>query len=194
LTVLKMDLTWLKKKLPVGQKPMIEKTHSMLKTIDRTIETLKKIATNLRPGILDDLGLAAAIEWQAEEFQKQTGITCKVELDAEDIALDRDRNTAIFRIFQETLTNVLRHAKATVVTVSLKKTDGNIKLIVKDNGRGITRDEITHPKSYGLMGIRERAKILNGDSIIKGIRGKGTSVTVEIPVHEKKGKRELFAK
>lgn len=194
LTVLKMDMTWLKKKLPVGQKPLSEKTNTMLKTIDGTIETMKRIATNLRPGILDDLGLAAAIEWQAEEFEKQTGVKCKVILDAEDITLDRDRNTAIFRIFQETLTNVARHAKATQVTVSLKEKEGMIELTVKDNGKGITKEEIAHPKSYGLIGIRERAKILNGNSIIKGVHGKGTSVTVEIPVHEKKKKRELFVK
>jgi signal transduction histidine kinase len=192
LTVFKMDLTWLKKKLPVGQNPMTEKINTMLKAIDRTIETMKRIATDLRPGILDDLGLAAAIEWQAEEFQKQTGIKCKVVLDAEDITLDRDRNTAIFRIFQETLTNVARHAKATQVTVSLREKEGKIKLTVKDNGKGITKEEIAHPKSYGLMGIGERAKILNGNSIIKGVHGKGTSVTVEIPVHEKKKKESYL--
>ena len=192
LTVLKMDLTWLKKKLPVGQNPMTEKINTMLKAIDRTIETMKRIATDLRPGILDDLGLAAAIEWQADEFQKQTGIKCKVALDSEDIILDRDRNTAIFRIFQETLTNVARHAKATQVTVSLKEKEGKIKLTVKDNGKGITKEEIAHPKSYGLMGIGERAKILNGNSIIKGVHGKGTSVTVEIPVHEKKKKESYL--
>ncbi len=192
LTVLKMDLTWLKKKLPKGQEPMIERTNTMLKITDITIETMKRIATDLRPGVLDDLGLAAAIEWQAEEFHKQTGIKCKVALDAQDIALDRDRNTAIFRIFQETLTNVARHAKATQVSVSLKEKKGQIQLTVKDNGRGITKEEITHPKSYGLMGIRERAKILNGNSIIKGVRGKGTSVTVDLPIHEKKGKRAIY--
>ncbi|HUV01331.1 MAG TPA: PAS domain S-box protein [Bacteroidales bacterium] len=186
LTVLKMELTWLKKKLPKGQEPLIERTNTMLKITDKTIGTMKRIATDLRPGVLDDLGLAAAIEWQAEEFQKQTGIKCKVGLDAEDITLDRDRNTAIFRIFQETLTNVARHAKATQVSVSLKEREGKIILTVKDNGKGITKEEIAHPKSYGLMGIRERAKILNGNSIIKGVRGKGSSVTVEIPVQENK--------
>jgi PAS domain S-box-containing protein len=188
LTVLKIDLSWLKKKLPNGQNPMLEKTNTMLKITDRTIETMKRISSNLRPGILDDLGLAAAIEWQAEEFQKQTGINCKVAVDAKDITLDRDRNTAIFRIFQETLTNVARHAKATKVSVSLKEKDEQIKLTVKDNGRGITEEEITHPKSYGLIGITERAKILNGHSIIEGVRGKGTTVTVTIPIHEKRKK------
>jgi len=193
LTVLKMDLTWLKKMLPEGQKPMVEKTDTMLEITNSTIETIKRISTDLRPGILDDLGLAAAIEWQAEEFQKQTGIKCEVTLDAKDTTLDKDRDTAIFRIFQETLTNVARHSKATQVTVNLKEKEGQIKLTVKDNGRGITKEEITHPKSYGLMGIRERAKILNGNSIIKGFRGKGTSVSVGIPIHEKKEKGDLFA-
>jgi PAS domain S-box-containing protein len=192
LTVLKMDLSWLKKKLPDGQNPMIEKTNTMLRITNKTIQTMKRISTDLRPGILDDLGLAAAIQWQAEEFQKRTGIRCKVAVDARDITLERDRNTAIFRIFQETLTNVTRHAKATEVTVSLKKEEGQIKLAVRDNGRGITREEINNPKSYGLMGIRERAKILNGSSTIEGVRGKGTSVNVEIPVREKKGERAIY--
>jgi PAS domain S-box-containing protein len=186
LTVLKMHLSWLKKKLPNGQNPMLEKTNTMLHITDRTIETMKKISTNLRPGILDDLGLAAAIEWQAKEFQKQTGINCKMAIDSKDIALGKDRATAIFRIFQETLTNVTRHAKATEVTVNLKEEDGEVKLTVKDDGRGITKEQINDPKSFGLMGIRERAKILNGNSVIEGVRMKGTSVSVVIPVHEKK--------
>jgi PAS domain S-box-containing protein len=180
LTVLKMDLSWLKKRLEQGS--LLNKTESMSQLINRTIQTVKKISTDLRPGLLDDLGLAAAIEWQAEEFQKRTGIRCKISVEPRDITLDRDRNTAIFRIFQETLTNIARHSEATEVKVNLKQRDGRIELSVRDNGRGITEEELTNPKSFGLIGIRERVKIFDGDSMMRGIPGQGTTVTVRIPV------------
>jgi PAS domain S-box-containing protein len=180
LTVLKMDLSWLKKRLEQGS--LLNKTESMSQLINRTIQTVKKISTDLRPGLLDDLGLAAAIEWQAEEFQKRTGIRCKISVDPRDITLDRDRNTAIFRIFQETLTNIARHSEATEVKVNLKQRDGRIELSVRDNGRGITEEELNNPKSFGLIGIRERVKIFDGDSMMKGIPGQGTTVTVRLPI------------
>jgi len=180
LTVLKMDLSWLKKRLDQGS--LLNKTESMSQLINSTIQTVKKISTELRPGLLDDLGLAAAIEWQAEEFQKRTGIRCKISVEPRDITLDRDRNTAIFRIFQETLTNIARHSEASEVKVNLKQRDGRIELSVRDNGRGITEEELTNPKSFGLIGIRERVKIFDGDSMMKGIPGQGTTVTVRIPV------------
>ena len=160
---------------------MLEKTDAMSRLIDKTIQTVQRIATDLRPGLLDDLGLSAAIEWQLEEFQKRTGITCKIIIDPRDVTFDRDRNTALFRIFQETLTNIARHAEATEVSVSLKQINGMIELKVQDNGRGITGEELSHPKSFGLIGIRERAIIFGGDSSVKGSPGKGTTVTVEIP-------------
>jgi len=184
LTVLKLDLSWLRKRLPDDQLSLREKADAMSQLIDKTIHTVKKISTNLRPGLLDDLGLAAAIEWQAEDFQKRTGIKCKVTIDPVDINFDRDRNTAVFRIFQETLTNVARHARATQVNVSLRQRDGQIELNVRDNGRGITEEELTNTKSFGLIGIRERVKIFGGNSIMKGIPGKGTTLTVRIPVRD----------
>jgi PAS domain S-box-containing protein len=182
LTVLKMDLSWLEKRLPHDQISLLKKTESMLQLINRTIQTVKKISTDLRPGLLDDLGLAAAIEWQAEEFQRRTGIRCKISIEPRDITLDRDRNTAIFRIFQETLTNIARHAEATEVKVNLKQRDDRIELSVRDNGRGITEEELTNPNSFGLIGIRERVKIFDGDSMMKGMPGQGTTVTVRIPI------------
>ena len=184
LTVLKLDLSWLRKRLPDDQISLRAKADAMSQLIDRTIQTVKKISTNLRPGLLDDLGLAAAIEWQAEDFQKRTGIKCKVKIDPADINFDRDRNTAIFRIFQETLTNVARHAHATEVNVSLRQRDSQIELNVRDNGRGITEEELTNSKSFGLIGIRERVKIFGGKNIMKGIPGKGTTLTVRIPVRD----------
>jgi PAS domain S-box-containing protein len=184
LTVLKIDLSWLRKRLPENEIPLHDKAETMTQLIDKTIQTVKKISTELRPGLLDDLGLAAAIEWQAEEFQKRTGIQCKITIDPKDITFDRDRNTAIYRIFQETLTNVARHAQATEVDVSLRQRDVQLELIVRDNGRGITEKELDNPRSFGLIGIRERVKIFSGINIIKGIPGKGTTVTVRMPIRD----------
>ena len=184
LTVLKIDLSWLRKRLPENEIPLHEKAETMTQLIDKTIQTVKKISTELRPGLLDDLGLAAAIEWQAEEFQKRTGIQCKITIDPKDVTFDRDRNTAIYRIFQETLTNIARHAQATEVDVSLRQRDGQLELNVRDNGRGITEKELANPRSFGLIGIRERVKIFSGINIIKGVPGKGTTVTVRMPIRD----------
>jgi signal transduction histidine kinase len=182
LTALKMDISWLGKKLPKDQETLLEKTKAMRKLTDMTIKTVKRISTELRPGLLDDLGLVAAIEWQAEEFQNRTGIRCELAVDPEEIILDRDRSTAIFRIFQETLTNVARHAKATRVTASLKEKDDKLELRVRDNGSGITKEQISDSKSFGLMGIRERVHPWGGEMKISGRPGKGTTVVVSIPI------------
>jgi len=184
LTALKMDISWLSKKLPKDQKTLLEKTRAMTKLTDTTIKTVKRISTELRPGLLDDLGLAAAIEWQAEEFKNRTGITYKLTIDPEEITLDPDRSTAIFRIFQETLTNIARHAKATMVTASLKEKDDKLELRVRDNGKGITKEQISDPQSFGLMGIRERAKSWGGEVKISGRPGKGTTVIVRMPIRK----------
>ena len=184
LTVLKMDLSWLRKRLPEDQISVRERTDTMSQLINRTIQTVKKISTALRPGLLDDLGLAAAIEWQAEEFQQRTGIRCNITIEPKDITFDKDRNTAIFRILQETLTNVARHAEASGVKVSLKQRDGQIELKVRDNGKGITEEQISNPKSFGLIGIRERVKIFGGSNMMKGIANKGTVMTVKIPLQD----------
>ena len=185
LTVLKMDVFRLKKSIPEDQELLIKKTEPLLHMIDNAIQRVKKISSNLRPGILDDIGLSAAIEWQAEEFQKQTGIKCHLTINPKDISLDRDRNTAIFRIFQETLTNIARHAEATEASIRLQEEDGHIEIDIQDNGKGITAEELTNPKSLGLMGMRERAKIFGGAFIIKGVPGEGTTVTVTIPIRTK---------
>jgi signal transduction histidine kinase len=185
LTALKMDLSWLVKRLGKEQKPLLEKAGLMSKLIDMNIQTVKRISTELRPGLLDDLGIAAALEWQAEEFKERTGIQCAVSVDPEDIALDRNRSTTIFRVFQETLTNVVRHADATKVKISLKQNNGDLILQVRDNGKGITEKQISSPKSIGLIGMRERVTFLGGKLKITGDRKKGTTVTVSIPVADK---------
>jgi PAS domain S-box-containing protein len=181
LTALKMDLSWLYNKLQRDQIPLIEKTRSMSGLIDDTIRTVKRISAELRPGVLDDLGLVAAIEWQAEEFQNRTGINCCVNVDPEDLTLDQDRSTAIFRIFQETLTNIARHARATKVTVDLMNKTASLKLRVIDNGVGISEGQILDSKSFGLIGMRERVHLWGGRVIIKGNRGRGTTVEVDLP-------------
>jgi signal transduction histidine kinase len=132
--------------------------------------------------LLDDLGLAAAIEWQAEEFQNRTGIKCEVYLSPEETVLKRDQSTTMFRIFQETLTNVIRHARATKVEVRLEEENGSIVLEVTDNGRGITEAEISDPKSFGLIGMRERVEFIEGEVAIVGSPGKGTRITVTLPL------------
>jgi PAS domain S-box-containing protein len=185
LTALKMDLSWLSNKLPQDQMPMIEKTRSMNDLIDTTIRTVKRISAELRPGILDDLGLVAAIEWQAEEFQERTGIPCHVAVVPADLKVEKDRSTAIFRIFQETLTNIARHARATKVVVELKRKGGELMLQVKDNGSGIAEEQIHDPKSFGLIGMRERVHPWGGLVIFRGSPGKGTTVEVRMPVEIK---------
>ena len=187
LTALNMDLFWLNNKLPGEQKFLREKIKSMSGLVDKTIKTVQRISAELRPGLLDDLGLAAAIEWQAKEFQNRTGIKCEVSLYPEDIILSQDISVTIFRIFQEALTNVVRHANATWVKSSLSEKADKIELEVRDNGKGITEEQICNPKSFGLIGIRERAHLLGGEVKIIGIRDKGTTIIVTVPLNKERG-------
>jgi PAS domain S-box-containing protein len=181
LTALKMDISWLGNKY-ASHEPLVEKTKSMVKLVDSTIKTVKKISSELRPVVLDDLGLAAAIEWQANEFQKRSGIQCDVSFVPDDIVLGRAISTTVFRIFQEALTNVIRHAGATKVAVSLEERNGEVFLGVQDNGKGITEQQMTDPKSFGLIGMRERVQFFGGEIKITGTRNKGTSLAITIPV------------
>jgi len=182
LTALKMDISWLKKRCAQEQTTFLEKVKTMETLLDATIKVIKRLATELRPGLLDDLGLSAAIAWQAEEFQQRTGIQCAVIIEPEEIIVKDDLSTAVFRIFQETLTNVARHAQATHVHVLLRKEVDRLLLEVRDNGTGITAAQIADPKSFGLIGIRERAQFLGGSVTVQGIPNQGTTVTVTIPL------------
>jgi signal transduction histidine kinase len=136
----------------------------------------------LRPGVLDDLGLIAAIEWQVQDFENRTGITCVFNSSTEEIDLDQDRSTAVFRIFQEALTNVSRYANATRVKINLEAGADVLILRIEDNGKGIKESEVSHPKSLGLLGMRERVLLFGGNVKISGSPGKGTTVTVLIPL------------
>jgi PAS domain S-box-containing protein len=181
LTALKMELHWCIQRLPKTDKELIEKASILPKLIDANIHLVQRISSELRPGLLDDLGLSAAIEWQAGQFQERTGIECSIVFEPHDIVLDQARSTAIFRIFQETLTNIARHANATNVEILLKANPTEVELIVRDNGRGIMEKEIFNPKSFGLMGIKERVNSFGGDAEIYGTENEGTTVKVSIP-------------
>jgi len=188
LTALKMDIHWLKHRLPPEEHLLIEKIKTMDRIVDRTIKSVKRISSDLRPGLLDDLGLTAAMEWQAEEFSRRTGIQCQIISEPEDIVLDQERSIAIFRIFQETLTNVARHADATKVEATLRRESGRIEMRVRDDGKGIEKEQILDPKSYGpksygLIGMYERVHSLGGQLRIEGIKNRGTTVEVMMPLN-----------
>jgi signal transduction histidine kinase len=182
LTGLKLDMSWLTTRLQKTTPALTEKARTMTAHIDETIQTVRRIATELRPGILDSLGLVAAIEWQANEFQTRTGVPCIVTSLVADTPWEHDFTTVFFRIFQETLTNIMRHAKATRVDVQLKQELGHLVLIVKDNGRGISEEEIAGTRSLGLVGMRERAMLIGGDISLHGRPGQGTTVTLRVPL------------
>ncbi len=182
LTGLKMDLTWVANRLPVDQRVLAEKTKSMSGLIDSTIQSVRKIASRLRPEVLDQLGLTAAIGWHAGDFRKRTGIRCKLSLPSDTLTLDRERSTAAFRIFQELLTNVARHANATRIDVAIQVESGALVLTIEDNGKGITESSIHDPKSLGLLGMRERVLPFGGAIEITGAQDKGTKVRVSIPL------------
>lgn len=182
LTALNVDLSCLSGRLPKDDISLLDEVRRMLGLIDMSIRTIQRICSQLRPAILDDLGLGATIEWQAREFQNRTGIKCEVCLNIEDTVVGQEHSIAIFRIFQETLTNVVRHAAATRAQVSLERRDGKLRLKVMDNGKGITKAQLYSPESFGLIGMRERAHALGGDVKINGIPGRGTTITVGIPL------------
>jgi len=187
LTALKMDISWLSHKIAaddVNKERLLEKTSSMLWLVDKTIEAVQKISAELRPGLLDDLGLVPAIEWQAQEFQKRSGIKCTIKMEADDLEFGPDCSTAIFRIVQEALTNIARHARATRVTLHLKEKDGKLNLMIRDNGVGINREDIFSPESLGIIGMRERLVSFGGVLKLKGIPGRGTELTILIPLKE----------
>ena len=144
----------------------------------------------LRPGILDDLGLVAALEWQLKDFEKRTGIRCEFFPPVEDISLDADLSTALFRIFQEALTNVVRHSGATAVRVRLRADADSSTLEVEDNGKGIEKEKLLSLESLGLLGMRERAQMFGGRITVTGTPGIGTTVVVEISPEKRQRDRD----
>jgi two-component system sensor histidine kinase UhpB len=196
LTALKIDVSVLERKVSGGLNgfsvSMLKgELSSIGKLIDTTIHSVRRIATELRPDVLDSLGLSEAILWQAQEFQTRNAIQCRVNLPPQPLQLDQERATAIFRIFQEALTNVVRHANATQVDVAVEEESGMIVLRVKDNGKGIAEGEIFGTKSLGLLGMRERSHLLGGEVSISGHGGEGTVVTVQVPLQRVAEERQL---
>ncbi|MFA5834744.1 MAG: PAS domain S-box protein [Bacteroidota bacterium] len=183
LTGLKMDLVWVNNKLQSSDDVILKRLKSMIELADATIHKVRKLATDLRPGILDDIGLAAAIEWQGKDFGERTGIDFTFHLD-ENLQMDEKRSTAFFRIFQESLTNVIRHAQAKNVAISLRKDGSNVLLTIEDDGKGIAQNELANPRSVGILGMKERAASFNGEVNVAGVPNKGTTVRVRIPVAE----------
>jgi PAS domain S-box-containing protein len=185
LTSLKWDLEEVDKMLSAANQAnfsgLRERIATMTKLTDVTIHTVRRVSSELRPAILDDLGLVAAIEWQAQQFESRTGIICHWDCFIEKIDLSQEQATAIFRIFQEAMTNVLRHAQATRVNIAIEDEDGQIILRVRDNGRGITEEETTGLRSLGLIGMRERVQLIGGQVEISGTAGRGTTLTVRVP-------------
>lgn len=182
MTALKMDLLWIDKRLPKESEGIIDKTKSMVTLLDSTIQVVKKICSDLRPGLLDDLGLKAAIEWYTEEFIERTGIICKLQINFEELEIDKDLEISIFRIFQETLTNIARHSVASKVQADFYLKKDILFMKIEDNGIGITEEQINDPKSLGLIGLRERVYPWGGEINIRGFKNKGTIVFAEIPL------------
>lgn len=182
LTVLKIEISLLCKRFTQNDQDIRQKVDTISGLINQAVESVQQISSKLRPGILDEVGLVAALEWQAQEFSKHTGIQCRYSLTEEDIQLDKDKSTALFRIFQEALTNVARHSNAKRVSIFLKKTSNRVILEITDNGCGIKRQQIDSPRSLGILGMRERALVFGGSVSIRGVQGKGTHVKVEMPL------------
>ena len=166
---------------------LMDKLHTANALIDQMIREVRRISTALRPSVLDDLGLIAALEWQLSEFTSRTEIPHEFPTTFEYVNLEQDTAVAVFRIFQEALTNVVRHARATKVVVDLREGerslfgDENFVLEIRDNGRGITEEEILHPESLGLLGMKERILAFGGEMSLRGEPGGGTVLVLQIP-------------
>ena len=181
LTVLKMDLSCLEEELSDSPKAIRDTIHSMADQIDRTVETVQRICLELRPKVLDVFGLAEAIEWQTTEFQKRTGIHVQLVMDSRNLMVDSERAVTCFRVLQEALTNVARHAEATEVRIHLGQQNGFCHLDVHDNGKGIADRDVANSHSLGLIGIRERVLHLDGELTITGRPGEGTHLSIRVP-------------
>jgi PAS domain S-box-containing protein len=187
LTGLKWDLEKINKALNSSGNAaqladILQRISTMTTLMETTINTVRRIASELRPGVLDDLGLVAAIEWQVEQFQMRSGLKCHWTNNADEIQLTRERATAVFRILQEILTNVLRHANASNLYVKLGCKDQYFELEVKDDGQGITESQRVNSRSLGLLGMKERALLVGGEVQITGRQGEGTCVLVRVPL------------
>ncbi|MBS1202161.1 MAG: histidine kinase, partial [Chromatiaceae bacterium] len=187
LTAMKIDLVRLRSRLRGRDAQVTALVGSLLASVDTTITAVQRIMAELRPALLDDLGLVAAIEWLTRQFTERTGIACRLDLPDSGLELSQTARTALFRILQESLTNVARHAGATQVQVTLERADQSIRLLVEDNGKGISTIDLESGRSFGLLGMRERAAVFGGRLAIRGQAGVGTRVSVTIPASALEG-------
>ncbi|HUJ01750.1 MAG TPA: PAS domain-containing sensor histidine kinase [Usitatibacter sp.] len=185
LTALKIDVTWLREHLRGGPDSMLAKLTSMQVLLDGTVAAARRISSDLRPLMLDDLGLVAACEWLAHNFQQRTGTPCELVLGRGELDLRDPYATAVFRVMQESLTNVAKHAEASQVEATLERSGETVTLTVRDNGRGFDTSAPRKQGSYGMVGLRERAYLLGGDIHIESAPGQGTLVEMRIPVNER---------
>ncbi|MBT4822518.1 MAG: PAS domain S-box protein [Lentisphaerae bacterium] len=184
LTILKMDLAWVRKRLndetvALPRDALLERIEATIAATENTIQSVRRIASDLRPPVLD-LGIVAAIEWEGENFERHTGIRCLIRAAAVEATLTPERETVVFRVFQEILTNVARHAEASEVDVCFDVIPDGLSFQVKDNGKGISDDDLNRTTSLGLLSMRERVEAINGTFSITGQCGQGTTVTVEL--------------
>jgi PAS domain S-box-containing protein len=182
LTALKMDLHWVAKRLGPGAEPVLEKVEGSIELADQTISIVQRISSELRPRMLDDLGLAAALEWLGRDFTRRTGIPCTTRLEYPEHLVGGNAATAFYRIAQEALTNVVRHAQARHVKMELRQSGNNLLLSVQDDGIGISPARASDPRSFGLIGLRERGHALGGSMSVEGTDGHGTLLCVTVPL------------
>lgn len=180
LTGVKMDVAWLQRHLSDDQEALLQKMEQMSELLDSGVEAVRSLSADLRPGILDDFGLEAAVEWQVAQFQERTEIPCTYSSKMEGSAPAAGCANAVFYVLKEALTNIARHAQADHVDVQLHRNPDRLLLVVRDDGRGISNDEIYHPRSIGLLGMRERARICGGSLQIVGARGQGSTITLRL--------------
>ena len=181
LTALKIDLGWIENRLSVGDQSVLEKLHSMTNVLDHTVAATRRISADLRPLMLDDLGLLPAAEWLAQNFSERTGIPCEFACNVSELSLESEQATAVFRMLQESLTNAARHSHATQVEVNIFREGNDVTLTVRDNGKGFSLDRDRKIDSFGLLGIEERAYLLGGQVHITSAPGAGTEIEIRIP-------------
>jgi signal transduction histidine kinase len=186
LTGIKMGLSFLARKLPPGNTALSDKTSSLTRLTEEAVQTVRKIARDLRPGILDDLGIISSMHWLCEEYEERLGIPVRFSTNVEDLSTTNNVSTALFRILQEALTNVARHAEASKVRVVFEVSDNVGTLQVLDDGKGVESDPLAKTRSVGLIGMRERAELLGGKLRVStpGLENRGTSVQATVPLGE----------
>lgn len=184
LTVMKINLSWLNKNIDNTHRESLQKTNLLLQLVDETIQWVKKFSTELRPSIIDDLGLIAALEWQTKEFENQTHIKCILNLGIDEVDLDNTKVTVVFRIFQEALTNVARHSQASLINIKISIQNKYLLMSIKDNGKGISDKQMMNLNSFGILGMKERARDIKGELSIYSEKDIGTTVKLKVPLSD----------